>query len=376
MRITFVLPMHTAGPVGGFKVVYEYANGLAERGHQVTVLHRRTPSAPLGRRQRLLEALTPWAKRLASDSENALAPWFSVHPDVCMEAVPEVSEETLPDADVLIATAWQTAHWIKAARHDKGTKYYLIQHDETCMDGGQEAGATWHLPLHKIVIARWLKRKVEEAGELATHIPNGMDFTHLGIDTPIAKRLPCVGMLCHAEFNWKGTADGLQALIMVKRRFPSLKVVLFGTGPRPRQVPRWAAYRQSPSPRELHILYNQCSIFVQPSWTEGWGLTATEAMACGCALVTTSNGGSEDYAEDGGSALVVPPRQPARLADEIGRLLQDEPLRQSIAQTGYENVQKFTWIAAVDRLEALLLRQSDRCEPANEQKLSEACHAY
>jgi len=39
MKITFVMPGYSLKPVGGIKVVYDYANQLASRGHEVTVLH-------------------------------------------------------------------------------------------------------------------------------------------------------------------------------------------------------------------------------------------------------------------------------------------------------------------------------------------------
>ena len=39
MRITFVLPKYKRQPIGGYRVIYEYANRLTARGHQLTVLH-------------------------------------------------------------------------------------------------------------------------------------------------------------------------------------------------------------------------------------------------------------------------------------------------------------------------------------------------
>lgn len=39
MKITFVLVSSGQNPVGGFKIVYEYANCLAARGHNVTIIH-------------------------------------------------------------------------------------------------------------------------------------------------------------------------------------------------------------------------------------------------------------------------------------------------------------------------------------------------
>ena len=41
MRITFVLPVFPRGPIGGFRVVYEYANRLTALGCEVTVVHER-----------------------------------------------------------------------------------------------------------------------------------------------------------------------------------------------------------------------------------------------------------------------------------------------------------------------------------------------
>jgi hypothetical protein len=42
MRITFILPMFLASPSGGFRIVYEYANRLQQRGHRVTLVHPRS----------------------------------------------------------------------------------------------------------------------------------------------------------------------------------------------------------------------------------------------------------------------------------------------------------------------------------------------
>src|SRR5687768_12298160 len=48
MRINFLLPFYPKLPIGGFKVHYEYANRLAERGHSVSVLHPCTVEEPTG----------------------------------------------------------------------------------------------------------------------------------------------------------------------------------------------------------------------------------------------------------------------------------------------------------------------------------------
>jgi glycosyltransferase involved in cell wall biosynthesis len=107
-----------------------------------------------------------------------------------------------------------------------------------------------------------------------------------------------------------------------------------------------------PDHAALRAFYNAQSVFVVPSHFEGWGLPGIEAIACGSALVTTDNGGCGDYAIDGATALVVPPRTPDAIAEAVSRLFEDDALRRHLVSTGGDFVRRFTWDAAVDALEA------------------------
>jgi glycosyltransferase involved in cell wall biosynthesis len=78
-------------------------------------------------------------------------------------------------------------------------------------------------------------------------------------------------------------------------------------------------------------------------------------MACGAALVTTDNGGADDYAVDGVTALVAPPLDVDALATRIIELLDDDGRRQEIAESGRSFVERFTWEVAAERLERFLV---------------------
>jgi glycosyltransferase involved in cell wall biosynthesis len=78
-------------------------------------------------------------------------------------------------------------------------------------------------------------------------------------------------------------------------------------------------------------------------------------MACGCALVTTDNGGSRDYAVDTETALVVPTGDPSGLADSAERLLRDATGRTRLAAAGAELVRsRFDWDRTAELLELRL----------------------
>ena len=115
--------------------------------------------------------------------------------------------------------------------------------------------------------------------------------------------------MLYSETQVKGSHDGIRALEMAKRQAPQLAAVLFGVSARPKNLPPWIEYFSQPGIEELvGDIYNGSSIYLCPSWTEGWHLPPAEAMACGCAVVSTDIGGVRDYAEHGVTALLSPPR--------------------------------------------------------------------
>lgn len=356
LRITFVLPMFLAAPSGGFKVVYEYANRLHRRGHTVTVVHPRTLALDRGGNNwRDLVKSYLWAWKLRW-RHRPLIGWFVLDPGVRIRLVRDLRESLLPDGDVIVATAFQTAFPVAGYGAHKGRGYYLIQSYEDWMGEETRVRESWQLPLRKIVVSRWLERRAHDLGEGArtVRIPPGLDGDQFRVHCPAETRQrPRVGMLAH-PLAIKGTSDGVAALTRVRQEIPALEAVLFGTTPRPADLPDWIEYQQSPAPSALVDLYNSCQVFLHPSHLEGWGLPAVEAMACGCALVAAHNEGVDDFAEDGVTALVVPIRAPEQLAEAVKRLLTNDSLRYKLAAAGRERVAQFDWSAAVDLMEETL----------------------
>jgi glycosyltransferase involved in cell wall biosynthesis len=167
-------------------------------------------------------------------------------------------------------------------------------------------------------------------------------------------------MLYHEE-AWKGVADGIEALIQARRAFPKLQAILFGVYPKPEGLPDWIEYRRDPPQEELVAsIYNGSSIYVCPSWAEGFGLPPAEAMACGCAIAVTDSGGVRDFAEDGVTALISPPKDPEALAANLMSLLTNDELRTRLARGGHDRIQQFTWERSTDLMERCLAEPASR----------------
>lgn len=350
MRVAFVLPRVSLAPVGGFKVVYEYANLLAARGHDVAVVHPfhwEPASSPRDRLSR------PFRVRRLNRDRAAVVPWMEVDRRVELSVVADRTRIELPTAaDAIVATAWVTAGVVAAAVPDSGSGFYLIQGYETWRGDVEAVRASWSLPLRKIVISRWLEEIAAELGEegSTSYVPLGLDQGRWGVDEPPERRAPRVGV---AFSPFKDSEETIAALVAARQRVPGLLAAGFGTGPRPAGLPEWAEYVRRPDAAALRALYNSCSLFLQASRSEGWGLPAAEAMACGCALVSYDTGGSREYAEDGETARVVA-HGAGNLAGALAELAGDRDLRLALSRRGTERVRAFTWSRSVDGLERVL----------------------
>jgi glycosyltransferase involved in cell wall biosynthesis len=338
LRITFLCPHVRIA--GGVRAILTYADRLAARGHDVTLV------VPLK---------GPWAAAWANlrGAGPDWMPGFRAR----LRWVRRWRAEALPDGDVLVATAWQSAGAAAAAPRRCGARFYFVQHYESLYHGSPDAvDATYRLPLAKIVISTWLRDVMREkfgsdAEVLVTPVDPALFHP---VPAGVATSRPRVLML-HHDYAWKGATEGAEAVARVKGRVPGLVLVGFGVKP-PRAPGPYDEFHANPPQGRLAEIYSSCDIYLCPSWDEGLGMPPMEAMACGAALVTYDNGGCRDYARDGETALVARRRDVADLAAKLERLATDAGLRARIAAAGAKLVTTaFDWDRAVARLEALFV---------------------
>ena len=110
---------------------------------------------------------------------------------------------------------------------------------------------------------------------------------------------------------------------------------------------------------ELPARYRAAGVLVFPStWAEPFGLTALEAMACGCPVVGTGTGGAAEFMRDGENCLVFTPGEPAALAAAVTRLRSEPDLAARLRDGGLETAARHDIEGYVDRLEAILAEVS------------------
>jgi glycosyltransferase involved in cell wall biosynthesis len=119
-------------------------------------------------------------------------------------------------------------------------------------------------------------------------------------------------------------------------------------------LPSWAEYTERADHARLVGVYNSASVYLCASEREGFGNTVLEAMASGCAVVTTDAGGSRQFAKPGISAVVAD-RDPDALAAAVESLLIDDARRAAIVDGGLRCAAEFTWTRTADLLERAIL---------------------
>ncbi|MGQ9585097.1 MAG: glycosyltransferase family 4 protein [Anaerolineae bacterium] len=110
----------------------------------------------------------------------------------------------------------------------------------------------------------------------------------------------------------------------------------------------------------LDHLYRTCDLFVLPSVvdprgdTEGLGVVLIEALRYRKPAIGSNVGGIPDVIEDGLSGLLVPPGDPAALAQAIQQVLDDPALARRLGEEGFRYVaEKFDWEHITDQVAGL-----------------------
>lgn len=356
MRISIALPMYTTTFFGGYNVYYQYANFLQARGHQVTIVFPRYLEAHSTWKGRVRTSI--WAARLRL-RHRPLITTFKLHDDVRVRFVTDLGGRGLPRADILIATAWETAELMQHAPADRGRKWFIVYDYEFWRSATPETRArmerTYSAGYTMVSTSGAVDAMLRQAGaEPVAMIPCGIDFDAFNEDIPAADRPPLTLGFPARQEPFKGGADAVAAAVQLRERYgDELRVTAFGSAPI--DMPPWITWLSRPSQPALRRFYNENAVFMVPSHYEGFGLPGAEAMACGAALVTTDTGGSRDYASPDTNALVVPPQRPDCLADAVDRLFRDNDLRVRLAQRGRHDIQRFQWQTACEALERVLL---------------------
>lgn len=339
--VLFLLPASTAG--GGSNVVMSEARALSELGVRVAILNKAQFYADF----EVAYRECPVERRYFSDEKELLA--------ICHEF------------DVIIFTLFRTISWLHPFRdqfQEKKLVYYIQDFEpdffEKYSPDWYEAWASYSLFPEAICVTKsaWNQHELANRVGLDAHIL-GLSYDENSFK-PHCMRDPISGktrVLAMVRPSTPRRAPELTVEILKSlhnKYQDSIQLHVFGC-----RQEEWngiagdlvdhAHFHGELRPVQVAKLMSFVDIFLDASHFQAMGLTSIEAMACGVAVVSTANGGPQEFIVDGENGSLVTEQTTSAYVNAIERFILDRELRMKISFRAME-VSRFTSDRAARKL--------------------------
>jgi len=279
---------------------------------------------------------------------------------------------------------------IRAFRPDVVNLHYIARNALFCLAAKRLLNFKLLVSIHgmdvnsyanRLLLMRWVTRRALEVADMVLSnsasllkdaerisasvigksmvVGNGVDMAEF-VSSPRSERPDERYVLCVARLVLKKGIDVLiEAFKTVHHRSRGLTLLIAGDGP---EHQKCAALVEESGlggvvellgrveSSQIPSLLAGCELFVLPSRQEPFGIAILEAMASRKAVIASRVGGVPEIIRHMENGLLVDAESPQELARAVVLLLQDNELRDSLAQAGYETVRsRFTWEKVVDK---------------------------
>lgn len=380
---------------GGILCILEYASGLVSRGHTVNIIpflpsqnpewfakdfgslitvtkHEVKGSFFLACRRYLSSVFTMCKpdikkRRLNLIRSLILSETWALSTLTKKGVIAEYLKQIIPDADITIATSFETA--LPVYLYGTGKKFYFMQHYEVLFKEEfedpflteEEARLSYRLGLNLVANSSWLCNVInrEVLGVDVELCPNAIDHEVFDGEPKVSGNNNLIKIISYGgrDAVWKGFREMAEAVSIARKERPNLEIqwLVYGDAVLP---PDNSIAHYTPlgflGSRQLAEAYRQADILLSASWYESFPLFPIEAMACGLPVITTQNG-TEEYAIHGVTAEIVEEKNPQKIAVGLLKVIDNSDYRNDLAVNGNVMARKFTWDRSVIALEGILL---------------------
>ena len=275
--------------------------------------------------------------------------WLPISNDVNYIQVPFTQELALgiPPCDVIVATYWREvyeciAREIAPVVYFEQGDYHLFAWEDVCQREKDYIYKQYQLVPFIYTVSKGASEQISKIfGRDSTIINNAIDNTifHHG-SVKKAKQDFTLMMIGSENNEFKGISDIMQAISLLEELRYRMKIV-WVTPDKP--IHPMGSVFVNPKQSQIGDLLRESDIFVCASHYESFSLPVLEAMASGCAVLTTKNKGVAEYAEDGKNCIMFHMKNPEDMTKKIIHVIENETLRKKIICEGLKTASQYTW---------------------------------
>ncbi|MBL0455924.1 glycosyltransferase [Aeromonas enteropelogenes] len=307
-KIAFLLPGPTRYISGGYKIFYEYADFLSNAGCSVDIIYLLDNKIT----RKNFSGIRGLLKKIYYQVSDFYS-WFPFRSSVKHVISKGVDVDKY---DCFIFSAIDIAVYLSlfVKEEDKSKFIYFVQGYEVWNYSASEVYDSYRFGFNIISISSYLTGHVDNSGaNVSLFLPNGIDSEFIVLPNSVTEKNSLLFMF-HPGVN-KGCDKIIDNLEVFSEVFSSIKC--FSTYKKPVSFPSNVEFIYQPSRETMVELYNAADYFICPSENEGFGLTVGEAMACGCCVLTTDNGGVSDLVIEGLTGYYIDFKKKEELKDRL-----------------------------------------------------------
>ena len=276
--------------------------------------------------------------------------------------VPRLDSDSIPSADIIVATYWSTERPVVETR--RGIPEHLCQGYEgefkELQSQKSDIDMAYSYKIPKLIVSPHLDGFLSRRFKAETHYIGQMIDKDVFYPLPRARngiinRPFTVLVVGPFESDFKNIAAALMGIKFAKKRLKtSVKLI------RVSQLPLSNEEREILQPDVYHFhvphnamgeIYREADLFISMSKeAEGFGLPAVEAMACGVPTILSQVSSYKGFDETTDYSFFVEGSDPESLAHAIVEICENRVLRENLAHRGKIIAAKFSEENLINRL--------------------------
>lgn len=319
---------------GGHLNIFRFVKGLEERGFECRLI--------------IVGDLLPQSSTTVK--KNIRDWFFLLNAEVFIG-----TGDSIPPANISIATSWQTAYAVKAFQSTRTRCYFVQDFEPWFYPAGTDsllAENTYHFGFYGITAGDWLAAKLKSEYHMQT---SALGFSYdRELYSPAAsraERTKRVFFYARPPTARRAFELGLLVLREVCRRVPDAEVVMAGWDVSNYEIPFPCRHAGLMELNELNDLYHQCDVALVLSCSN-LSLLPVELMAAGVPVVSNSAPYTQ-WLLNADNSLLAPPDVES-LASAVIEVLENPTRAAQLSRAGVEFAQSTCWEKEADKLAGYL----------------------